>query len=381
MTVLDQRINHNVLEAVLRPAEPAAAVYLGAAPDVHNEYQLSWETRWRPLATTLREQGADEATVEALEKALRTPASSRAARGSGQVVGFARNGQVVALVTTPGLHGPDLSRYGGPAHVLPLLTWEQQHPPYVLVVIDRTGADLETCIGLGNPAQRTSVEGPDDEIERNAPGGWEGLTQGRYQRRAEDSWAHNAGAVAEAVAAALKRVESKILVVAGDVRAEQYLMEKLPAWVRKDVTIQHISGSRSGDGSQNARAEAVATAVRAAVDAQTAALWERFVEERAPHRLGVDGPQQTLAALADGRVHTLLVSSQGGVDDEAWYGRAPTEVHAAGDSGPTWADPRSGALADVAVRAAVLTGAEVRVIAPDADFGPERGVGGICRYR
>ncbi|HEX6248916.1 MAG TPA: Vms1/Ankzf1 family peptidyl-tRNA hydrolase [Nocardioidaceae bacterium] len=381
MTVLDQRINHSVLDAVLRPVEPAAAVYLGAAPDVHNEYQLSWETRWRPLAAALREQGADEATVLALEQAVQTPASSRAARGSGHVVGFARNGEAIATVTTPGLAGPDLARFGGPAHVLPLLHWEQEHPPYVLVVIDRTGADLETCIGLGNPPQHATVEGPDDEVERNAPGGWEGLTQGRYQRRAEDSWAHNAGAVAEAVAAALKRVEAKILVVAGDVRAEQYLMEKLPAWVHKDVTIQHISGSRADDGSQNARATAVAKAVQEAVALQSTALWERFTEERAPHRLGVEGPERTLAALAEGRVHLLLVSAGTDLDDEAWYGAAPTEVHVAGDSGPTWADPRSGALADVAIRASVLTGAEVRVIPPDAGFGPERGVGGICRYR
>ena len=79
MTVLDQRINHSVLEAVLRPVLPVAAVYLGDAPDVQNEYRLAWQTRWRPLAEALREQGADESTVLALEEAMHDPASSRAA--------------------------------------------------------------------------------------------------------------------------------------------------------------------------------------------------------------------------------------------------------------------------------------------------------------
>lgn len=381
MTVLDQRTNHNVLEAVLRPVRPVAAVYLGEAPEVQNEYQLAWQTRWRPLAASLHEQGADEATARALEAAMRDPASSRAARGSGQLAGFARDGEVLAVVTVPRLAGADLARYGAPAHVVPLLLWERQHPPYVVAVLDRTGADLETSIGLGNAPVRSSVEGPDDEVERNAPGGWEGLTQGRYQRRAEDSWAHNAGAAAAAVEEALRRVEAKILVVAGDVRAEQYFMDKLPAWVRKDVTIERISGHRSGDGSERARDDAVAHAVREAVDLRTAALWERFVEERAPHGLGVDGPTQTLAALAEGRVHTLIVAA-GAVDDaQAWFGELPTQVHAAGDSGPTWSDPHSGALVDVAVRAAVLTGAEVVAIPPEVDFGPEGGLGGICRYR
>lgn len=381
MTVLDQRMTHSMLEGVLRPVEPAAAVYLGASPAVANEYQLAWATRWGPIAASLREQGADDATVKALEAALATPAESRAARGAGHVVGFARRGNVVALVTAPDLDGNDVAAYGSPAHVLPLLLWQQERPPYVLVVTDRTGADLEISIGAGSMPVHSTVEGPDDEIERNAPGGWEGLAQGRYQRRAEDSWAHNAAAVATAVAGALRRVEGRILVVAGDERAKKLLLEKLPTWVQKDVIVKPISGSRSADGSQQARNGLVTAAVRQAAAEQTAALWQRFVEERAPHGRGVDGPEATLAALAEGKVGTLIVSAGSPYDDQAWFGEAPTQVHAAGDAGPTWPDPRSGPLVDVAVRAAVLTGAEVRVIPPDAGYGPERGVGGICRHR
>ncbi len=125
----------------------------------------------------------------------------------------------------------------------------------------------------------------------------------------------------------------------------------------------------------------MARVLHEAVDLHTAALWERFLEARAPHGLGVDGPTQTLAALAEGRVHTLIVSAGGVEDAQAWFGEVPTQVHAAGDSGPTWSDPRSGALVDVAVRAAVLTDAEVAVLPPEVDFGPEGGLGGICRYR
>lgn len=381
MTVLDQRMNHSVLEAVLRPAEPVAAVYLGAAPDVANEYQLEWTTRWRPLAASLLEQGADPATVEALAAALETPASSRAARGSGHVVGFARNGELLGLIATPGLDVADVARFGSPAHVIPMIRWEQERPPYVLVAIDRTGADLESSAGAGSLPTRSTVDGPDDEIERNAPGGWEGLAQGRYQRRAEDSWSHNAGAVAEAAEAALRGAGAKILVVLGDVRAEQLLREKLSSWVHKDVVVKHIAGSRSADGSEKSRDERVVAAVREAVAEQTARLWAGFVEERAPHGLAVDGPGPTLEALAEGRVATLLVAPSAGSDDEAWFGPAPTQVHVAGGSGPTWSDPRTGPLLDVAVRAAVLTGAEIRVIPPDAGFAPERGVGGICRFR
>lgn len=379
MTVLEQQINHSTLEAVLRPVAPIAAVYLGSGPDVANEYQLSWETRWRPLADALREQGADEETVQALEAELAAPASARAARGSGQVAGFAQAGEVLAMIALPGLSGEDVARFGAPVHVVPLLAWSQQRPPYVSVVIDRTGADLESSIGRGNAPGHSTVEGPDDEIERTDSGGL--LSQGRFQHRAEDSWAHNAGAVADAVADALHRVEGKVLVVSGDVRATQLLLDRLPEWVRKTVTLKKVSGSRANDGSQHAHPEAVGRALEEAVREETEALWQSYLEGSSPRGLSVGGAKETLEALAQSRVGTLLVTAPSADEPEAWFGEAPTEVHAAGDSGPTWPDPRTGRLADVAVRAALLTGAQVRVIPPDAGFAPEDGVGGICRFR
>ena len=380
MAVLEQRINHSTLEIVLRHTDPVAVVYLGAAPDVANEYQLAWETRWRPLATTLREQGADEKTVVALEAAVAAPAAARAARGSGQVAGFARDGEGLAVVTLPRLPGPDLARYGAPTHMLPLLSGAQERPAYVLAVIDRTGADVQMSIGAGSELVSTVVQGPDDEIERNAPGGFN--AQPRYHRRAEDSWAHNAGAVAEAVASGLQRVEGRVLVLAGDVRAEQLLVERLPEWVRRTVRIKRISGSRGADGSQRARGELVDAAVREATQDELGLLWQTFVEERSPHGLAVEGAVETLAALSGGRVATLLVAPEAVPDDmQAWFGAAPTEVLPFGQGDPVPPELRTGPLADVAVRAALLTGAEVRVIPPDAGFWPMEGVGGICRYR
>jgi hypothetical protein len=381
VTVLEHRITRNVFDAVLRPTEPAAVVYLGRPPAVANEYQLSWETRWHPLADALREQGADEATIAALEKTVQPPASARAARGQGQVAGFARDGHALAVLTTIGLPGPDVARFGSPAHVLPLLLWQQQRPPYVFVALDRTGADIETSIGEGNTTVHSTVEGPDDEIEKNAPGGWEGLAQGRYQRRAEDSWAHNAAAAAEAVAAALRRVESRILVMTGDERAEKLFVEKLPEAVRRDLMIKRINGGRSRDGSEHGRGEAVEAAVREAVDEQISAQWQQFLEERSPHGLAVEGGHDTVQALAAGRVATLFVAEDAAMGAKAWFGPAPTDVVPVAAHLPVPPDARKGRLVDVAVRAALLTGAEVRVLPGDAGFWPMEGVGGICRFR
>jgi hypothetical protein len=66
---------------------------------------------------------------------------------------------------------------------------------------------------------------------------------------------------------------------------------------------------------------------------------------------------------------------------DAWFGGVPTEVWPADQGDPVPLEALRGPLVDVAVRSALLTGAQVRMIPPDADFGPTQGVGGICRYR
>ncbi len=128
---------------------------------------------------------------------------------------FAAEGEIRMVRRLSGGVDRDIAGYAAPARLGPLLAWLQRHPAYVVAVVDRTGADL-TSVPAGALAGPTRVvAGPDDEVERNAPGGW---SQPRYQRRAEDSWPHNAAAVAEAVGEELHRVHADLLLVAGDVR-------------------------------------------------------------------------------------------------------------------------------------------------------------------
>ncbi|MEJ3748932.1 spore germination protein GerW family protein [Actinomycetes bacterium KLBMP 9797] len=138
------------------------------------------------MAGRLHTGGADDATVAAVHGYL----SSLPGYPADQAV-FAAQGELRLTHALPGAAQPDLAAFGAPARVGPLLTWLRRHPPHVVVVTDRIGADL-TAVPRGAVAglERTVV-GPDDEVERNAPGGW---SQPRYQRRAEDAWQHNAGA-------------------------------------------------------------------------------------------------------------------------------------------------------------------------------------------
>jgi hypothetical protein len=323
--------------------------------------------------------GVDGRTVAALEEAVQPFVSTRAARAATEVAAFAADGRALGTFPAPGATWPDTAALTAPAHVYPLLEWVHQHPAYVDVVVDRAGADLQAHPGAGAPTIFMSVQGPDDEIERPMPPGF--LSQHRAERRAEDSWAHNARAVAERVTVALDEMEARLLVVSGDVRAVKLMVDRLPERVVRDLEIRQVTGSRSRDGSQQGRAAAAADVAREIAAQQRERLLGLFDEERAPGGLAVEGEDLTLAALAEGRVGTLLVVPPV-IDDPrpAWFGHGATEVAQGSRPTPTWDDPRRGPLLDVAVRSALLTGAEVRVV-PMGERAPAEGLGGLCRYR
>ncbi len=380
MTVSFARLDKPTIRELLRTPDQVAAVYLGAAPDVANEYQLEWSTRWGPLAERLRAEGVDAGTIDVLESAVHPYAGARAARGAVEAVAFAAGGRLLGTFPAAGATWRDGVAVSAPAHLFPLLEWVQQHPAYVDVVVDRTGASIEAFPGGGAPGMHMTVEGPDDVIERPMPPGF--LSQHRAERRAEDSWAHNAGAVADRVVSALDDFGARLLVVSGDVRAVQLLLERLPERVVRDVEIRQVRGSRSADGSQHSRAGVAAAASREAAEHQRERLLWLFGEERAPGGLAVEGEDLTLAALAEGKVATLLVVRPVVVDDPrpAWFGQGATEVAPGSRPVPTWHDPRRGSLLDVAVRSALLAGGDVRVV-PPAEQAPAEGLGALCRYR
>src|SRR5215210_1029455 len=114
--------------------------------------------------------------------------------------------------------------------------------PYVVVLIDRTGADL-FGIRRGSRKLHAEVEGEHDELRKVGPGGW---SQHRYQQRAEDSWEQNAEQVASAVERLVVQVQPAFIAVAGDIRAAALLREALPKEV--DDLVDVIAGERPWDG-------------------------------------------------------------------------------------------------------------------------------------
>jgi hypothetical protein len=205
-------------------------------------------------------------------------------------------------------------------------------------------------------------------------GGW---SHRRFQQRAEEDWAKTAGEVAEEVVRLARRVDPRIIVLGGDVRATNLILDDLPAELAQRTRL--IDQGRAADGSEEERDREVRRLVATAVAEDTVALLEKFREENGQHDRAADGIEATVDALNRAAVDVLLLHDDG--ERTAWIGAAPVPLgldRATASIGTGDDEPVEARLSDAALRAAVGTGASVRIV-PAA--GPVRdGIGALLRW-
>lgn len=355
------------LAGLVQDAGPFVTLYQSTEAAVENAAQQS-EVRWKSFRDRLAADGAPEAVLERIDPLIADAHHAGAA---------------MAVVASPGgvmhvEHHPvpvvDRVQWAPLPSLVPLLEWRQDSPAHLVVTADRQGADI-VGVRREGPDVRREAGGEDEVIRKVNAGGW---SQRRYQERAENTWEKNADDVAAQVTRLFERLNARLVVVAGDVRAVTLLREALPQQLVS--VLEEVQGGRSADGSGDQIAEQVREVVDRAVRADTDALLEKFREELGQQDRAADGPDDTLLALASAQVDVLLVHDD--IDDmrTAWFGTDPTAVSrrpdALADMGVD--QPTEGRLVDVAVRAALGTGAAIRVV--DAGSGPTGGIGAVLRW-
>ena len=189
-----------------------------------------------------------------------------------------------------------------------LLEARQRTIAHVVVEADRAGADLVAYDG-GDVVSTEQVDGDTLHIHRGHPGGW---SQRRFQQRAENTWERNADDVAAAVAAMSRDVDAHLVAVAGDVRAQTLVLAALPHDVARSAVKIDV-GSAEGIAEEVVRllSDVVARRVAGLADELRSAL---------SANTGAVGVDDTLAALTEGRVRTLLVHDDG-TDEPTTSGR------------------------------------------------------------
>lgn len=368
------------LAEVARRRGPFLSVYLSTERKVEHAAQLSQE-RWDPLRRALAGTGAPEEDLDDVGRLIAHGHLEGAAVG---VVRAAGSPDFVDHDREP--LATEIAVYG-PAPVLtPSVAWRQSEPPYVAVAVDHTGADL-VAVTRERPARTESVEGGAEwPITKHRGGGW---AQWRYQHRVEENWAKNERKVASEVERLVDQVKARAVLVAGDDHAIGLLRSMLPG--RVDALLHTVPGSRAAEGSGDTLGDAadrwVASAAASDVEEALSALGSRLAHGRA-----VEGAGATLAALREASVDVLLVhdarlapATEGAtarpLDRPAWFALdAPQEcaLRPADLEGLGLGETAEAPLVDVAVRAALVSGASVLLV--PAHGGPAEGMGALLRW-
>ena len=343
--------------------------------------------RWQPLAQRLRADGADPSTLAALEAAVagdpRVPRGRPGALGAQGRVLVAASGRL--LLNRPLRREPerpafaelteDLARWAPLPHLAPLLGYEQRPAPHLLVVANRAGADIHVVTdGLDHVA---SVDGVEQPLHKVSSGGW---SHRRIHQRVENSWDQNASLVAEAITRLSGRHRTRLVLLAGDVKARAAICDHLPATVRRSV-IETEHGSRAAGAAEEPLRAEVARLAADRARAEHGRLVDRFASERQHSERAAEGLEPVIEAARLGQIQTLLLAPEPRREQRVWVGSGGNELALSKiELEKLGVEEYAADRADAAlIRACVLSAAEIELLTPD-DPTVRDGVAALLRY-
>jgi hypothetical protein len=349
---------------------PWASVYLD---DTHHAdpamaaLKLRWN-RWKAVRETLVDYRIAEPTLLALEAELQESPRGPAKHGLAM---FAAHGEVryaEIMGEPPRTDSADVSPL---PHLTPLLTQRGEQIPWLRVIVDRVGADIQ------NPTRDViRVEGSHVfPIRKAHEGSW---SQERFQRKAEVTWQRNAKEVAEQVSRLATAVGAELVIVAGDARARELLIDRLPEGWRERL-IESDAGSRAPGADLTALDEVTRLAVSEVVQSRTAETVDRLMAGSAES--AAFGLAAVVAAFDRHQVDTLLLDPDGIAKTRLWVGLGLNQMAMTEEELRQLpvTEAYQVRAEDALIRAATVTDAELILISP-ADVQLDEGVGAVLRY-
>ena len=359
---------------------PFATVYLDGSRDTEqgpHEVAL----RWRALRSELVQAGADEAVLTTLDGAINSDQAFGGRHGH-LVVAGAEGVLLDETTDTPPLR--EYASWAPLPHLMPFLARRAEVVPHVVVLADRSGANIYLSTG--------HAERPLDQIESEPVEGNEQFpvhktrrdtwSERHFQNRVDNSWAENAHNVADSVNKHVHEIGAELVLVAGEVRARALVLdalsERLPAGV-------DIAETAAGGRAEGAALEPVQQAVH---DAILRIRWRhrRAVLEKLRQGVGrgdyaVTGIEPVLDALRSGQVETLVISDDPSSAERAWIGDEPLQLARDRDVLSQFgiADPAQDRLDSALIRAVAGSGADL-LVTPNAHSYLDGGLGATLRF-
>jgi hypothetical protein len=360
-----------------RPA-PFTTVYLDATP-TEGPGEQGVVDRWRSVRRELERDGAPASVLDEIAEVVAVPTWKRGPHGR-VVVADAEGVRVDRVLSEPPAQSQGV--FGPAPALLPAVRAADDTVRFVVVAVDRSGADLTWVDGMGRGDKRTeSVEGGHDEIHKTREG-----MERRAQTRAEDSWSRNAEAVAGALDRSVAEHQPELVVLTGDLRAVALVREAVDK--RVSELLVEVPGGGRGEG---IRQEAFEQRLREALDAfrmrRRAAVLDRFAQAIGQGSGAVTALDDVVDVLRRGQVdelvlHTGAVTSVL-VDRQVWVGPDPLQLGVAADDlaalGIGASDAREMPVGVALVRAALAQDAGV-TFAEDGAVELVDGVGAVLRW-
>jgi hypothetical protein len=340
------------LAPIFQPTGPCATALVDVSHDSENAEQ-EHELRVRAACDALREQGADDGVVKAMEERL-SETVTRAAPVSRFVVASADGvlyDEVAGVRTDQPLAqwgpSPDLTRW---------IEHQDSVFTFVLAVVDHEGGDVAVYDSdVPEPEQESSAGGETHHVHKVPVGGWSAL---RYQHVTENVWAKNAADVADRINAHVAEGHDLVL-LAGDPQSLPMVRERIND---TGVTVVELeSGSRAEDGGDEALQQAIREALLAEAVRRRTELSHDLKNRLGRGESVATGVRDVADAFVRGQVETLLLDPRAAAEHTLDPGNHPGLAIAATDTGAVPADQGL-------VAAAVLTSAAVSVV-PSAALG------------
>jgi hypothetical protein len=192
--------------------------------------------------------------------------------------------------------------------------------PHIVVLADRTGADITFMGGPGQVDEEETVEGDTFQIRKFQGGGW---AHHRYQHNTENKWIHNAEEVATRISSMVRRLSPRFVLVAGDIRARQILTDRASdLW--SDLIVSMDEGGRAAGADREPVDHRTAELVAEHEARECAEVLEQ-IQAAGAHGLSVTGKEAVVEALRKAQVETLVLSDQPD-DDTLLVGGSPLEL-------------------------------------------------------
>lgn len=357
---------------------PFATVYLEAEQAGENSAKQV-ELRWRDLQKQLKQDGADDKTLAALDDEL---GGERAGSitGVGRVLVASAEGILFDdEVEAVGAHGdvavwsplPELGRY---------YRMQTGSVRTLLAIVDQTGGDLYELVASYDAGAREldeqHVEGDAVETVHKPREG--GNAHKQRQRRHEQATYQNAEEVVAGLRSAASSFRPQVIALAGEVQGRQAVRSQLPTELA-EITEELDAGSRAAGASEAALEDELLRVAGAVATGEETRVRERFLEGKG-HANAVEGLEPVLEAARQGAVDTLLVVDGQQVPGELYVGSSPEQISTDPANLKEMSDiePVARPSEQVLLRAVGALGGQVQVLGGGTTL--QDGVGAILRF-